>query len=153
MAPESEAEAFGRYLLLDRISVGGMSEIYRALAPGASGFERMVALKRISAEVSSDPDFVDMFLREARRGVQLQHENIARIYDHGEIDQRYFIAMEYVSGLDLHTIWSAAQSRRKLLPIALSTSASPRSQIPTEPSPRHFITRHSNRTAGRLGTD
>ncbi|MBK8011882.1 MAG: serine/threonine protein kinase [Deltaproteobacteria bacterium] len=120
MSQDFEAQALGRYLLLDRISVGGMAEVYRGLSSGAAGFERMVALKRILPEIASDPDFVEMFIQEAKLAVQFQHANIAQVYDLGEVDRRYFIAMEYVSGVDVRTIWNAARRRRRLLPVAMS---------------------------------
>ncbi|MCB9652899.1 MAG: PEGA domain-containing protein [Deltaproteobacteria bacterium] len=120
VAHDFEVQAFGRYLLLDRISVGGMAEVYRGLSSGAAGFERMVALKRILPEIASDPDFVEMFIQEAKLAAQFQHANIAQVYDLGEVDRQYFIAMEYVSGIDVRTIWNAARRRRRLLPIAMS---------------------------------
>lgn len=115
-----EPRRFGPYLLLDRINVGGMAEVFRAKASGAAGFERIVALKRILPSVSSDPDFVDMFVDEAKIAVQLLHANVAQTYDLGQVDGQFYIALEYVSGVDLRTLWSRARKRKRLLPVPIS---------------------------------
>ncbi len=113
-------ERFGPYVLLDRINVGGMAEVFRGKKLGVEGFERLVALKRILPSVSSDPDFIEMFVDEAKIAVQLQHANIAQTYDLGKVDEQYFIAMEYVSGVDLRTMWDRARQRKRLLPLVMS---------------------------------
>jgi len=113
-------ERFGPYLLLDRINVGGMAEVFRGKQVGVEGFERLVALKRILPRVSSDPDFIEMFVDEAKIAVKLQHANIAQTYDLGKVDGQYYIALEYVSGVDLRTIWDRARRRKRLLPVAMS---------------------------------
>ncbi|MCA9551518.1 MAG: serine/threonine protein kinase [Myxococcales bacterium] len=118
--PQPRPERFGRYILLDRINVGGMAEVFRGKMGGVEGFERMVALKRILPNIAADPDFVEMFVDEAKLAVQLQHANIAQIYELGKEHDAYFIAMEYVSGVDLRTMWDRARNRNRLLPIAMS---------------------------------
>ena len=118
--PQPKPERFGRYILLDRINVGGMAEVFRGKMGGVEGFERMVALKRILPNIAADPDFVEMFVDEAKLAVQLQHANIAQIYELGKELDTYFIAMEYVSGVDLRTMWDRARNRNRLLPIAMS---------------------------------
>lgn len=118
--PEPRPEKFGRYILLDRINVGGMAEVFRGKSSGVEGFERLVALKRILPNIAADPDFIDMFVDEAKLAVQLQHANIAQVYDLGKQDDQYYIAMEYVSGVDLRSMWDRARNRNRLLPIAMS---------------------------------
>ncbi len=118
--PQQKPEAFGRYILLDRINVGGMAEVFRGKMAGVEGFERMVALKRILPNIAADPDFIEMFVDEAKLAVQLQHANIAQVYELGMENDQYFIAMEYVSGVDLRTMWDRARNRNRLLPIAMS---------------------------------
>ena len=113
-------EQFGRYLLLDRIDVGGMAEVFRGRIGGVEGFERMVALKRILPGIAADSDFVEMFVDEAKLAVQIQHANVAQTYELGLCNGSYFIAMEYVSGVSLRTMWDRARSRSRLLPIAMS---------------------------------
>jgi serine/threonine protein kinase len=118
--PEPKPVKFGRYILLDRINVGGMAEVFRGKMQGVQGFERMVALKRILPNIAADPDFIEMFVDEAKLAVQLQHANIAQIFDLGTVEDTYYIAMEYVSGTDLRSMWDRARTRNRLLPIAMS---------------------------------
>ena len=97
-------QEFGRYQLMDRIAAGGMAEVFRAKVYGVEGFEKSIAIKRILPAFSSDPAFVDMFVREARLTVQLTHSNIVQVFELGKIGDRYYIAMELVDGWDLRTV-------------------------------------------------
>ncbi|MCA9704472.1 MAG: serine/threonine protein kinase, partial [Myxococcales bacterium] len=91
----------GRYTLLHRLAVGGMAELYVARQGGIEGFEKIVALKRVLTHLAGDPQFVEMFLDEARFAASLDHPNIAHVTDIGEEDGEYFFAMEYVHGANL----------------------------------------------------
>ncbi len=104
--------AFGRQLLLERINVGGMAEVFKAKAFGVEGFERIVAVKRILPTLLEDDDFTTMFVDEARIAAQLTHQNIVQIYDLGKADETFFISMEYVAGRDLRAIldWQKKQA-------------------------------------------
>jgi serine/threonine protein kinase len=95
---------FGKYLLLDRIAVGGMAEVYAAKAFGAAGFERLLAIKRILPTMGEDPEFIEMFVDEARIAAQLSHANIVQVIELGKHEESYFIAMEYVSGRDVRQL-------------------------------------------------
>ena len=97
-----------------------MAEVFRGKSAGVEGFERLVALKRILPNIAADPDFVQMFVEEAKLVVQLQHANIAQVYDLGKAEGTYYIAMEYISGTDLRSMWDRARRRNRLLPIAMS---------------------------------
>jgi eukaryotic-like serine/threonine-protein kinase len=110
-------ESFGRYRLVWLLCQGGMAELYLALRSGIEGFEKVVALKRILPSITQEPSFVDMFLDEARLAAKLDHPNIVRIYDLGEIDQQYFMAMEYLPGEDLREIFRQAAEARVRVPI------------------------------------
>nr|HEX4315884.1 protein kinase [Kofleriaceae bacterium] len=90
---------FGQYVLLRRIARGGMAEVFLAQQRGLEGFDRRVAVKRILPHLADSPDFVKMFLGEARLAAQLTHPNVVHIYDFGKVDGDYFIAMEYVDGV------------------------------------------------------
>src|SRR5438552_681942 len=92
---------FGRYALKRRIAVGGMAEIFVAESPGIAGFKKMVALKLILPELAAEPDFLRMFFDEAKLTSAMTHPNIAQVFELGEVSGRYFIAMEYVPGIDL----------------------------------------------------
>jgi serine/threonine protein kinase len=87
---------FGKYYLLERINVGGMAEVFRAKSFGVEGFERLVAVKRILPNIAEDRDFIKMFIDEAKIAVQLNHANIAQIFDLGMVDNAYYIALEQV---------------------------------------------------------
>ena len=87
---------FGKYYLLERINVGGMAEVFKAKAFGVEGFERLVAVKRILPNIAEDEEFITMFIDEAKIAVQLQHANIAQIFDLGKVDESFFIALEFV---------------------------------------------------------
>jgi len=109
--PDFAAEAsgiagkrLGRYELIRRIAYGGMAEIFLARDEGVQGFSRNVVVKRILPNITEDPVFVKMFLEEARIVARLSHQNIAHVYDFGEEDGQFFIAMEYVDGLALHAL-------------------------------------------------
>jgi serine/threonine protein kinase len=118
--PPQKYQKFGKYILLDRINVGGMAEVFRGKQTGVEGFQKLVALKRILPNVAEDEDFIEMFVDEAKLAVQLQHANIVQIYDLGQAEGRYYIAMEYISGCDLRSVWDRARKRNRLLPIAMS---------------------------------
>ncbi len=78
-----------------------MAEVFKAKAFGVEGFERLVAVKRILPNIAEDEEFITMFIDEAKIAVQLQHANIAQIFDLGKVEDSYFIALEYVHGKDL----------------------------------------------------
>lgn len=105
---------FGKYHLLDKIGSGGMAELFLARQTGLSGFEKVVAIKRILPHLIQSSEFVTMFVNEAKLAALLSHQNIVQIYDLGNIDSAYFIAMEYVMGKDLRTLLSYARSKNLL---------------------------------------
>src|SRR6476469_1319809 len=92
---------FGNYRLQRRLARGGMAEVFLARPVGVEGVEPRVALKRILPHLSESEEFRTMFLDEARLAAQLSHPNIIHIYDFGKVEDYYFIAMEYVDGVDL----------------------------------------------------
>jgi serine/threonine protein kinase len=97
-----------------------MAEVFRAKAIGVEGFEKLVAIKRILPNIAEDDEFITMFIDEAKISVQLSHPNVAQIYDLGKIDESYFIAMEFIAGKDLRTIFERARKRGEILPISMS---------------------------------
>jgi eukaryotic-like serine/threonine-protein kinase len=111
---------FGKYYLLDRISVGGMAEVFKAKAFGVEGFERMIAVKRILPSIAEDEEFITMFIDEAKIAVQLQHANIAQIFDLGKVGESYFIALEYVHGRDIRSIVDKMRKTKTFLPIPMA---------------------------------
>ena len=107
---------FGKYYLLERINVGGMAEVFRAKAYGVEGFERLVAVKRILPNIAEDKEFIRMFVDEAKIAVQLNHANIAQIFDLGVVDNSYYIALEHVHGRDLRAIFDRCRQKSDLGP-------------------------------------
>ncbi|HTJ41314.1 MAG TPA: protein kinase [Kofleriaceae bacterium] len=101
---EQPTEAFGPYLLYEKLGSGGMATVHRAKKRGIEGVERPVALKRLLPELQVNDEFVRSFVREARLAAQLRHQNIAQTYDLGRVDGTYYIAMELVPGADLRQI-------------------------------------------------
>jgi len=118
-APKKQPIPFGRYLLLDRINIGGMAEVWRAKAFGTGGFERLVAIKRILPNIAEDAEFITMFQDEAKISVQLTHANICQIYELNRIANSLYIAMEYVPGKDLRSIFDRARKKGEPPPVPL----------------------------------
>ena len=107
----------GKYKLVRLIASGGMAEVYLARQAGAAGFEKLVCLKRILPHLARDKQFVDMFLNEARLAARLDHPNIVSIFDLGEANGNYFIAMEFIDGPSLRAAAKRALERGERLPI------------------------------------
>lgn len=113
----SPPREFGRYQLVRRIAVGGMAQLWLAVQRGPHGFEKTLVLKVILPEFCTNDDFVQMFLDEARLAATLDHSNVVRVYDFGEVGGQYYLAMEYLPGEDLAGIRQMARRTRKPLPI------------------------------------
>lgn len=114
---EKMEQHLGKYTLLERLGGGGMAEVFRACLKGPEGFEKQLALKLILSCYSEEPEFVQMFIQEANLAANLDHANIVRIYEFDQIDGRYYIAMELVSGKDLRKIM--VQSNQIKRPISI----------------------------------
>ncbi len=95
---------FDKYEPVRRLAVGGMGEIFLANQVGVPGFERLVVLKNLLPHLASNPAFVEQFLDEARVAALLNHPNVISIYDVGAWRGTYYIAMEYVPGVDIATL-------------------------------------------------
>jgi len=92
----------GRYQLVEKSGQGGMATVWRAVTRGAAGFIRPVAVKRILGALSHNPEFVQMFVEEARVGATLDHPNVVQIHDFGtDALGAHYLVMEWVEGVDL----------------------------------------------------
>ena len=111
---------FGKYLLLERISVGGMAEVFKAKTFGVEGFEKIIAIKKILPAMAEDADFIQMFIDEAKIAGQLNHANICQIFELGKIDDSHFIAMEYIWGKDLLQIQNRFRRLKKHMPVQMA---------------------------------
>ncbi|HEX4456555.1 MAG TPA: protein kinase [Polyangia bacterium] len=114
---ETEALTFGRYELTRKLSQGGMAEIFLARQSGIGNFEKQVVVKIVLPQLAEDADYEDMLRDEARMAARLNHPNIVQILDLGKLDGRFFIAMEYLEGQNLHSIAQRAFQAKKQLPI------------------------------------
>src|SRR5262245_32671643 len=95
-----------------------MAEVYRAKAFGVEGFERLVAVKRILPNIAEDKEFIRMFIEEAKLAVQLNHANIAQIFDLGVVDGSYYIALEHVHGRDLRATYHRCRGMGEPMAVA-----------------------------------
>ena len=111
-----------RYDLVELIGAGGMAEVFRAKMVGAVGFEKLVAIKRLLPHMSSDEEFVQRFIDEARLTARLVHPNICQILDFGVMDDCYFITMEYVDGLDLANLLKGTERDNERIPVDVALS-------------------------------
>jgi serine/threonine protein kinase len=103
-ADPAAEEPFGPYLVYERLGVGGMATVHRALERGMEGFERIVALKRLLPHLAADASFIKAFVREAKLASLLSHNNIVNIFELGRVGTQYFISMEYIDGRDIRRI-------------------------------------------------
>ncbi|WP_437967758.1 protein kinase [Sorangium sp. So ce260] len=119
-------ETFGRYRLLERLGEGGMAEVFKAKSFGVEGFEKVLVIKRILPKLAEQGRFVDMFVHEAKLAVRLSHANIVQVFDLGRVDHpngdptSYFIAMEYVPGLDLATLLARCRRSKRPIPLGMA---------------------------------
>src|SRR5688572_32342245 len=102
-----------RYVVLEYLSEGGMGAIYLGKKLGAGGFQKEVVLKQLLPEFTSQTEFIDLFLREARLSATLDHANIIHTIDLVTAGNEYFIVMEYLPGSDLRALIKKAKRRGK----------------------------------------
>lgn len=115
--PTRPLGTLGRYELLRRLAVGGMGELFLARARSIGGFEKLLAIKRILPHLAAQPQFLDMFLAEARIAATLEHPNIVHVADLGHEGDDYFLVMPYLDGVDLRAlVRRLAESGRVLSP-------------------------------------
>ncbi len=94
----------GKYRLLAPIGHGGMADVYLALARGPAGFNKLLVVKQLRAAFVHDPEFLAMFMDEARLAARLNHPNVVQTYEVGHDGDVYFIAMEFLDGQALHRV-------------------------------------------------
>lgn len=108
----------GRYALLRRLAHGGMATVYLGRVSGTAGFEKVVAVKLIHPHLAEEPDFLEMFLDEARIAAKIQHPHVVEILDLGEDHGTHFMAMEWIEGETLSALVRAL--RPGTLPLAVT---------------------------------
>jgi serine/threonine-protein kinase len=112
-------ERLGRYVLGRCIGAGGAAAVYMARLDGPRGFERLLAVKLVHEHLLEDKDFVAMFLDEANLSVRLSHPNIVHTYELAHQDDRLFIAMEFLHGKPLSSVYRRAFEQGAPLDYAL----------------------------------
>jgi len=116
--PWTAGTHFSTYQIDSLLATGGMAEVWRAKMKGFEGFEKRVVIKTMLTNLSHRPELVQMFVNEASLAARLSHPNIVDVFDFGELEGRYFIAMAYVPGLTLRAAHKRTVVRGERLPIA-----------------------------------
>jgi serine/threonine protein kinase len=112
MSTPSSARLIGRYLLFGELASGGMATVHFGRLNGPAGFARTVAIKRLHPQYAKDPDFVTMFLDEARLAARIQHPNVVPTLDVVTLpgDSEVFLVMEYVQGESMSRLLRAVRA-------------------------------------------
>jgi len=109
---------FGEYVLFHRLAHGGMAEVYLARPRDTSlAKDRLLVIKKILPESSTDPEFVSMFKKEVSISLGLTNSNIIKTYDYGIHDGEYYLALEYVPGVTLSDLLRETSARGLKIPV------------------------------------
>ncbi|RMG17179.1 MAG: serine/threonine protein kinase [Deltaproteobacteria bacterium] len=108
---------FGRYELLEPLGRGGFAEVYRARLAGPEGFAKEVVVKRLRREVLGEESVIQMFLTEARLTAAIAHPHLVQVFDFGEVEGEYFLAMESIDGWTARAWWRKAGAEGVALPL------------------------------------
>src|SRR5688572_33369078 len=103
----------GRYELIEVAGRGGMADVWRGRVRGDSGFVRDVAVKQMHPQLATQPQYVSMFVEEARVGSSLQSPNVAEIHDFVHDRGNYYMILEWIEGVDLGT-WIKRHTSRSI---------------------------------------
>jgi eukaryotic-like serine/threonine-protein kinase len=113
---EPQHMRLGRYRIVDEIGVGGMASVHLARMDGPGGFQKWSAIKRIHTHLIEDESFIQMFLDEARVAARISHPNVATVFELGQGQDSYWIAMEYLHGEPLREIMRRAEEINQPMP-------------------------------------
>ena len=117
LSPWVAGTRFSSYEIESRLAAGGMAEVWRAKINGLEGFEKRIVIKTMLTTLHHRPELTEMFVSEASLAARLSHPNIVDVLDFGQLDGRYFIAMEYVPGLTLRVAHKRMVAAGGRLPI------------------------------------
>ncbi len=121
-AKETAARKIGRYVLFQEIAHGGMATVHIGRLRGPAGFSRTVAIKRLHPQFARDPEFVAMFLDEARLAARVQHPNVVSVLDVVAAEGELFLVMDYVHGESFAKLHKAARESEKPPPPRIVTA-------------------------------
>jgi len=107
---------FSRYEIIGRLSAGGMAEVWRARVLGVESFQKDIVIKTMRPELADTPDLVRMFINEAEIAARMNHPGMVQVFDFGQYEGRYFIAMEYVPGRSLRQLGRSFRLKQRRLP-------------------------------------
>ena len=109
MEQATNISSLGKYRLIASLGQGGMAKLYVALIAGLAGFQKLLVVKVLREDLlAGSDDAVKLFLNEARLAARLVHPNVVQTYEVGEIDGRYFLAMEYLDGQSYRAVQARA---------------------------------------------
>src|ERR1700683_5467140 len=106
----------GRYALYEKIASGGMASVHIGRLVGPVGFARTVAIKRMHPQLAEDPEFVSMFLDEARLAARIRHPHVVATLDVVAMSGKLFLVMDFVQGESLSRLIRAAAARGERVP-------------------------------------
>jgi serine/threonine-protein kinase len=109
----------GRYALYGKLAAGGMAAVHFGRLLGPAGFSRTVAIKRLHAQYAKDPEFVAMFLDEARLAARIQHPNVVATVDVVSMEDELFLVMDYVRGESFSRLLRASRKRNIDVPLGI----------------------------------
>ena len=119
---DTQTVTIGRYLLHRQIARGGMATIHIGRLMGDEGFSRIVAAKRLHPEFAEDPEFVEMFLDEARIASRVNHRNVVPVLDVVKANDEVVLVQEYVHGVPLHWLLRTAHEASSHVPLNVAVS-------------------------------
>jgi serine/threonine-protein kinase len=119
---DTVARAIGRYVLFREVAHGGMATVHLGRLRGPAGFSRTVAIKRLHPQFARDPEFVSMFLDEARLAARIQHPNVVGVLDVVAAEGELFLVMDYVHGESFAKLLAAAREKKVALSPRIATA-------------------------------
>jgi serine/threonine protein kinase len=122
-AQGAPVEMFGRYRLLGRLATGGMAEVWAAQLHGSGGFVKSLVIKRVLPSLLGSPQFMRMFVDEARVAARLSHANVCAVHELGDVAGEYYMAMEYLRGAPLTRVVEAGGPLSPELAVAVLAQA------------------------------
>src|SRR5712671_5290114 len=112
----------GRYALYGELASGGMATVHFGRLLGPVGFSRTVAIKRLHPQFAKDPEFVAMFLDEARLAARIQHPNVVATVDVVAMAEELFLVMDYIRGESFSRLLRASRKKGIEIPLGVITN-------------------------------
>jgi serine/threonine protein kinase/predicted ATPase len=113
-------EQFGKYQMVRRVGAGGMAEVYLARITVAQGLNKQLVIKKIHPAYARSKQFLSMFVDEAKIALSLNHPNIVQVFDFGQVGQTFFLAMEFIDGVDLLRVLQETARAGKRVPLDIA---------------------------------